>query len=333
MPDLATARAPRAPTPDLAVMAIAVLLAFAAHRALSVVSPLIVALALGVVLTNCGPRQLAPGPAIAAIGRRFLRVGVVLLGAQLALPDVLALGAPVLMMTGAAAAITFVSTLFIGRACGLSRDRTLLIATGTSVCGAAAVAAMDGVCDSDEEDVITAMAIVTAFGTIAIVVLPLISDALGLSSRQFGVWAGASIHEVAQVVAAAGTAGSAALTAAVAVKLSRVVLLAPLIAGTTLIRRARLRHEQQPGTPPILPLFVVGFLAMMTLRDVGLVPTEVLDQLRTAQTVLFTAALFAMGCGVRLRALIVSSRASIAVGALSWALIAGTSLVGTVLVA
>lgn len=327
----ARAAGARSLVPGLAVVAGGVVAAIGINALLPTVSALMAALVLGAVLTNIGlpTAPLTPGLTFAA--KRVLRIGIVVLGVQLSIPAVLKLGLPVLLLVLVTVAVTFVGTQWLGRRFGLSRQRSLLVATGFSICGAAAVAAMDGVIDSDEEDVMTAVSLVTIFGSAMIVLLPLANGLLHLSQPSFGIWSGASVHEVAQVVAAAGAVGSAALATAVVVKLTRVVLLAPLIAGVSLWRR---RTAQAAGTkkPPIVPLFVVGFLAMMVLRSVGAIPDVLLAPLKTIQTVLFTAALFGMGSAVRLRALVRTGWPGLALGAVSSVLIAVVALVGVVTV-
>ncbi|GAA0712446.1 putative sulfate exporter family transporter [Dactylosporangium roseum] len=317
--------------PGLVVVVVGVAGAMAINLAFGAVSPLMAALALGAILGNCGISTVTLAPGLAFAARRLLRVGIVLLGVQLAVPDVLKLGLPVLLLVLVTVIVTFFSTQWFGRRLGLSRDRTLLVATGFSICGAAAVAAVDGVTDSDEEDVMTAISLVTLYGCLAMVALPFAQTFLNLPEESVGIWAGASVHEVAQVVATAEVVGSAALATAVVVKLTRVVLLAPLIAGISFWRR---RTAQAAGSkkPPLVPLFVGGFLAMMALRSLHLVPDDLLAPLKTAQTVLFTAALFGMGASVRLRALLRTGWSGLAVGLLSTALITLISLAGVLAV-
>lgn len=304
-----------------------VALAIAVNALVPAVSPLMAALVLGAVTTNLGPSSPALRPGLEFAARGPLRLGIVLLGAQLALPDVLALGLPVLLPVVVTVTATFFGTQWLGRRLGLGRELSLLVATGFSICGAAAVAAMDGVTDSDEEDVMTAVALVTLYGSLAIAVLPQAEGLLHLSPEAFGVWAGASVHEVAQVVATAQAVGGAALTTAVVVKLTRVVLLAPLIAGVTLWRR-RTAAPTEGRRPPVVPLFVAGFLAMAALRSLGVLPPASLSALKTAETLLFTAALFGMGAAVRLRALLRTGRRAVALGALSTILVTLVALAG-----
>ncbi len=304
-----------------------VALAIAVNALVPAVSPLMAALVLGAVTTNLGLSSPALRPGLEFAARGPLRLGIVLLGAQLALPDVLALGLPVLLPVVVTVTATFFGTQWLGRRLGLGRELSLLVATGFSICGAAAVAAMDGVTDSDEEDVMTAVALVTLYGSLAIAVLPQAEGLLHLSPEAFGVWAGASVHEVAQVVATAQAVGGAALTTAVVVKLTRVVLLAPLIAGVTLWRR-RTAAPTEGRRPPVVPLFVAGFLAMAALRSLGVLPPASLSALKTAETLLFTAALFGMGAAVRLRALLRTGRRAVALGALSTTLVTLVALAG-----
>ena len=146
---------------------------------------------------------------------------------------------------------------------GVSPGTSLLVATGFSICGASAVAAMDGVTGNEEDEVVTAIVLVTLFGSLAIVVLPLLQHPLGLADVEFGLWTGASVHDVAQTVATASVVGPSALAAAVVVKLTRVVLLAPVVAGVSLWRRRGETAVYGTWRPPLVPLFVVGFLAMV----------------------------------------------------------------------
>ena len=326
-PSLTRPTAARSTLPGLLVTTAGVALATAVNALVPAVSPLMAALVLGAVMTNLGVSSPALRPGLEFAARRPLRLGIVLLGARLALPDVLALGLPVLLLVVATVTVTFFGTQWLGRRLGLGRELSLLVATGFSICGAAAVAAMDGVTDGDEEDVMTAVALVTLYGSLAIAVLPQIRGLLHLSPEAFGVWAGASVHEVAQVVATAQAAGGAALTTAVVVKLTRVVLLAPLIAGVTLWRR-RTAAAGGGRRPPVVPLFVVGFLAMAALRSLGVLPPASLAALKTAETLLFTAALFGMGAAVRLRALLRTGRRAVALGALSTTLVTVVALAG-----
>ncbi|SFI83206.1 conserved hypothetical integral membrane protein [Streptosporangium canum] len=364
----------RALAPGLGTAAVAVVLSTSLSRAVPGMSAAVIAVACGVVLTNLGGFHRTLRPGLRFAGRRLLRLAIVLLGLQIALPEVLALGWRALMVIAAATGGTFLATRWIGGRIGVSPRRSLLIATGVSVCGAAAVAAMHEVAGSDDDDVASAISVVVLYGSATIVALPLLARLLGLTPHQFGVWAGASVHEVAQVAAIGAAAGAGVLASAVVVKLARVVLLAPIVALTsvTLRRGTATRPPEAPRTavteggvagtpgtaggaatsgdadtsgdaggpgdtagagrrPPVMPLFVTGFLTMMIARSTGLVPAEVTQALPEVTGVLLAAALFGLGTGVNLRELVRGGR-SLLLGGVATAVIGVISLLGVVII-
>ncbi|MEV4378073.1 putative sulfate exporter family transporter [Streptosporangium sp. NPDC049644] len=321
--------------PGLGAVAVAVVLATAATRIVPEVSAAVIAVALGVALTNLGGlhRSLAPG--LRFVSRRVLRLAIVLLGLQIALPELLALGWPVLAVVATATGVTFAATRWIGGRVGVSPRRSLLIATGVSVCGAAAVAAMHAVAGSDDDDVASAVGVVVLYGSASIVALPLLAGSLGLTPHQLGIWAGASVHEVAQVAAIGAAAGAGVLVSAVAVKLVRVVLLAPIVGLTSAALRPASTEPPESGRaagrPPVVPLFVAGFVVAVAARSLGLVPSEVTRVIPGLTATLLAAALFALGTGVDLRKLVRGGR-SLLLGGIATAIIGGISLIGVLLI-
>lgn len=275
---------------------------------LSGLSPLILAILLGVVVCNVTsiPRVLLPG--LGFTSKKLLRLGIVFLGLKLVLSDIWALGWKVLLAVVVVVAVGIAGTVVMGRVLGVERQLTLLVACGFSICGAAAVAGVAGATDphgKKERETITAVALVVLFGTLMIPVVPLLSHAMGLSDHSAGVWGGACVHEIAQVVAVGGVLGGEALTVAVIVKLARVLMLAPVIAVVGLVqRRTGTTRSSDGSAPPIVPLFIVGFLAMVVLRSFVPLPSSVLSAGSFLQTALLGAAMFGLGCGVKVRELV-----------------------------
>ncbi|GHF37154.1 UPF0324 membrane protein Cgl0015/cg0018 [Streptomyces mashuensis] len=333
--------------PGLALAACGVAVAEAVHLLLPAVPMLTAAVVLGITAAHLPwLRHRVRGtarPGLTLAGKRLMRLGVVLLGLKLSLDDVLGLGWATVLMVLAVVVATFFGTLWLGRRLGLRGDQPLLIATGYSICGASAIGAVSEASGSDEEDVATSVALVTLCGTLAIAVLPLLHQPLGLDDAQFGRWVGAGVHDVGQVVATAQTAGPAALGEAVLVKLMRVALLAPLVAAVALAVRNRRRADAAGAgagagegaaagkRPPLLPLFVVGFLAMVVVRTTGVLPTAALDGAREAQELLLAAALFGLGSAVHLPTLVRTGGRVAALGLCSWVVIAGVSYAGVLL--
>lgn len=331
----------RGPLPGLALAALGVAAAWTTHALIPAVPMLTAAVVLGLAAAHVpGVRAVVRGRGKAGLslaGKRLMRLGIVLLGLKLSLDDVLGLGwATVGMVLGVVAA-TFFGTWWLGRRMGLPGDQPLLIATGYSICGASAIGAVSEATESEERDAAVSVALVTLCGTLAIAVLPLLQGPLGLSDADFGRWAGASVHDVGQVVATAQTAGAGALEDAVLVKLMRVALLAPLVAGVGLSLRARgsaARGARGAGKrrPPVIPLFVAGFLGMVAVRSTGWVPGSVLDLAGHAQELLLAAALFGLGAAVDLPSLTRTGGRMAAVGLCAWIVVAGVSYAGVVVI-
>ncbi|MCS0635840.1 putative sulfate exporter family transporter [Streptomyces sp. LP05-1] len=330
--------------PGLALAAAGVATAWLVHRALPAVPLLTAAVLLGVAAVHVpGLRERVRGvcrPGLSLAAKRLMRVGVVLLGLKLSLGDVLGLGWGTAVMVPAVVVATLAGTWWLGRRLGLPGDQPLLIASGYAICGASAIGAVSAVRDSDEDDAAASVALVTLCGTLAIAVLPLLHVPLGLDDAAFGRWVGASVHDVGQVVATAQTAGPTALGEAVLVKLVRVALLAPLVAGLALAARRRSAAGaggEEGGVsgkrPPLVPLFVAGFLAMVALRTTGLLPAPLLTAAGTAQELLLAAALFGLGSAVHLPTLARTGTGVrvAALGLSAWVLVAAASYAGVLL--
>ena len=222
--------------PGLLLVGIAVVLAFALGEVVDV-SPLVGGVVLGVIVANVGLLRPALAPGLTFATKRLMRAGVIMLGLRLSLDQVRDLG-----LIGALAVVAVVVASFFGiqglaRLMGVRAGLGLLVATGYSICGASAVAAMEPLADADEEEVAYAIGLVTLCGSLSIIVLPAIGHAIGLGVEQFGTWAGAGVHDVGQVTATASAYAEASLAPALLVKLTRVVLLAPMVAGVGLWRR------------------------------------------------------------------------------------------------
>lgn len=272
-------------------------------------SALLVAILLGVAVGNLVALPESTEPGLAVASKQVLRIGIVLLGLQLSLAGIAALGWGVLLLVVAVVASGFLAAELIGRALSVGRGLRTLIGAGFSICGAAAVAGVEGLVDEKEEsDVVTALALVVVFGTLMIPLLPALAALFGLGEAATGLWIGASTHEVAQVVAAGGIAGGFALDVAVVVKLTRVAMLAPVAALLSIRVRRRLAANRprsagqvngQVKRPPIIPFFVVGFVIAAAVRATGIVPEVGLEVASWLQTLFLASAMFALGSSVK----------------------------------
>ncbi|WP_237151888.1 YeiH family protein [Oryzibacter oryziterrae] len=261
---------------------------------LNTFSPMILAIIGGMIVNNTIGVGPALRPGIVFSMRRLLRAAIVLLGLQLTLTQVSEVGLGALAIIASAVAATFLATVQMGRWLGVDGRLAQLIAAGTSICGASAVAAADSVVEADDEDVAYAVACVTVFGSISMFAYPWIGHLLSMDPRSFGLWAGSSIHEVAQVVAAAFAYGPDGGTTGTIAKLTRVMMLAPVVFAMAGLA-ARKGVGRHAGVRPPLPIFVFGFLGMVLLNSAIPLPPAIKADLALLSTVLLTMALAAMG--------------------------------------
>ena len=324
----------RAWQPGMLVAAAAAGIAFLLHLAFPALPLLTVSVALGVVVAQIPAlRPLLDGPLKAGLSlsaRRLLRIGIVLLGLKLSLVDIAGLGVVTIIAIVLVVVLTFGVTLLLGRMLGLPGYQPLLIAAGFSICGASAVGAMSAVTRAKDSESATPIALVTLCGTLAIVLLPLARIPLGFDASEFGTWVGLSVHDVGQVVATAQIAGPVALAAAVVVKLTRVLTLAPMVAivGAVERRRTPLSSDEAPSKrPPIFPLFVLGFIAAVLIRTFVPLTPELPAVADVVQTALLATALFALGTGIRFAELARTGWKALIVGLGSWVFIAALSVV------
>jgi len=260
-----------------------------------ILSPMILAIVIGIAFHN-----LIGTPARAKAGvtfslRRVLRFAIILLGLQLTAAQVAEVGATGIAVIAITLVATFTFTKWTGRLLGVDGKLAELIAAGTSICGASAVIATNTVTDAPDEDVAYAVACVTVFGSIAMFVYPLLPGLLGLSPHAYGLWAGASIHEIAQVVAAAYQDGTQAGDFGTIAKLSRVMMLAPVVVALGFMARRARSTEHSRAKPVSLPWFVLGFVALVAVNSIITIPAPAKAAIVTATTFLLSVALAAMG--------------------------------------
>jgi uncharacterized integral membrane protein (TIGR00698 family) len=203
-----------------------------------------------------------------------------------------------------------------------------LIAAGTSVCGASAVIATNTVTEGSDEDVAYAVACVTVFGTLSMFLYPVLGTLIHLDMHHYGLWAGSSIHEIAQVVAAAFQHGKEAGDFGTIAKLSRVMLLAPLVMtlGIIAVRRGAGASGAKADRKTPMPWFVLGFIAMIGVNSLGVIPADATHAVTPVTTFLLTMALAAMGLETDIRKLKAKGVRPLALGALAWIFISCFSL-------
>lgn len=318
----------------------------------AVVSAVLIALVTGLIIANVRPVPglLAPGIDLAA--KRILRLGVALLGARLTLGDVAAIGGPSLAVVVATMTTAFVTVAVVGRMAGISPQLGILLGTGTAVCGNSAIVAASPIIDAEDRQVSYAVATITIFGTIALVLFPLIGRAVEMPDEVFGVWVGLAINDTSQVVAAGAAYSERALEHATVVKLVRNALMGPILIGLTLWMGRRRRIDASLGGPPdaaqgadtvadtttltgtrllktvrsAVPGFVVAFIVLAAIRSTGLISDQVADVLGQVSAIAITVAIAGVGLKTRVAELTTVGLRPVVVGLAAATALAGVAL-------
>lgn len=218
-------------------------------------------------------------PGIDFTARTVLRLGVALLGMRISVGLLMDLGAGTIALVVGAVIATILVGLAGARLLGRGWRLALLTGGSVAICGASAAMAIAAVLPKNEHSernlLFTVMG-VTVLSTIAMVIYPIIAQQFALDDREIGIFIGATIHDVAQVVGAGFSVSVEAGDTATLVKLIRVTLLAPVVLAFALAIRA-MPLEAEPGAtrPPLLPAFVIGFLALAAINSIGLIPEAV----------------------------------------------------------
>lgn len=266
------------------------------------VDPLVLAILIGIVVrTILGDRPALDG-GVDFAAKDVLEVAVVLLGASVNLAMLRDAGLPLALGVLAFVALALLGGIAIGRALGLSPSLSVLIAAGNAICGNSAIAAVAPSIGARREDTASAVAFTALLGMVAVLVLPLLREPLGLSQQQFGLLAGSTVYAVPQVLAAAYPVSDTAGEMATLVKLTRVLLLGPMV--LLIAAWWRRRHAEQDAVrgPRIgLPWFIVGFAVLAVLRASGLLGVASAEVAADAAHRLTLAAMAGLGLSVDLR--------------------------------
>ena len=248
------------------------------HTLSAMIDPMLVAIVAGVVIRNAvglSPRFMV-GVKWSVL--TLMPLGIVLMGARLNFFDVVRTSAKALVISVICVTLALSMTIWLCRKVGVGQKLGILIAIGTAICGGTAIAVAAPVLEADDNDTAFAITTVTLFGLVAVFVLPLLGHAFGMSQLELGVWAGTSIHQTPQVVAAGFSYGPIAGDVATIVKLVRVLLLAPIVVGLSVWyarqkRAQQIAHVAKVGKlTTLFPPFILGFVALALAATLHLLP-------------------------------------------------------------
>ena len=261
-------------------------------------SALPLAILLGLLIGNSGLISNLPvlDPGLDFAKAKLLRLGIILFGFKLTFQDIAQVGLPGMTIAVVmVVSVVLVTWLFGNYLFKMDDETTLLVGTGAAICGAAAVLAAESVLKAKSHSVSVAVATVVVFGTLAMFLYPFQGHAFGMQPYAYGLYAGSTVHEVAQVVVAGRAFGDEAANYAVIEKMIRVILLAPFLFALSWWVRARNASVQHAKTPLVIPWFAVLFMAVGAFNSLHLLPESLVQAILQFDTWILASAMAALG--------------------------------------
>lgn len=277
-------------------------------------SPLVIGIVIGIFYANTLHNQLPSAweTGITFSGKKILRFAIVFYGFRITFQQIAEVGMEGFLVSLIMLSSTFIFGTWLGQKFGMDRDTSMLTASGAAVCGAAAVLATEPVLKAEEHKAAIAVSMVVLFGTISMFLYPvlyttLFENAAGflhMTAREFGIYVGGTIHEVAQVVAVPFSVPGAPeemANSAVIVKMTRVIMIAPMliILGIYLSYSAKKEDGLAGEVKLVIPWFAVYFIGVAGFNSLHLVPENIVNMINEIDTFLLTMAMTALGMGTR----------------------------------
>lgn len=263
-------------------------------------SPIVIGVLIGMLYGNVVPDSFAHfGKSGIVFSMKFLlRTAIIFYGFRITFQNIALVGLSGLIVSAFMVASTFIIGNILGKKVfKIDPELALLIASGSAVCGAAAVLAAESTFKAGHHKAVIAVGTVVLFGTISMFLYPALYQlgALNLDLNSYGVYIGGSIHEVAQVVVAGNSVSESAAASGVIVKMTRVMMLAPLllISGLVLLKKKPVDGENKK--PVLIPYFVLGFILVAIINSIGIIPSTIVQPINTIDTFLLTMAMCALG--------------------------------------
>lgn len=267
-------------------------------------SPLIFGILIGGLMRNVLGSLIRPSfqPGIIVSAKLVLRLAIILYGFRLTFGQIADVGVPGLFLDLIVVSFTLIIGTLIGvHLLGMDKDLAVLTSVGAAVCGAAAVVATEPVVRSQPHKTSVAVGTVVLFGTLSMFLYPIFYsfDFMAMPEEKFGVYIGATVHEVAHVVGAGGAIGPQASDTAVIVKMTRVILLVPTLVVLGWFFSPKKNDGQSSAGQIVIPWFAVGFLAVIGFNSLGYLDATQVDLINRIDHFLLTMAMTALGLETR----------------------------------
>ncbi|CCQ92744.1 conserved membrane hypothetical protein [[Clostridium] ultunense Esp] len=268
------------------------------------VGPLASAIIIAIVYRQIFGYPEAIRSGIQFSAKKLLRLAIILYGLKLNIDIIIHQGLGLLVLDVGSIVLSIFLTVFIAKWLKADSSLSLLLGIGTGVCGAAAIAAVSPILKAKDEDTAIGVGIIALVGTLFAITYTLLRPFIGLTSIQYGIWSGVSLHELAHVALAAAPAGQDALAIGLLAKLGRVFLLVPL--SFILMYWMKRRKKEESAAKIEFPWFLIGFVVMSFFGSYVLgkhlfVSEDVMNDVASLTTFVLTMAMVGLGLNVSLK--------------------------------
>lgn len=319
--------------PGLGLAMVVAAVATAAGFVLPIVGGPVFGIVFGVATAAMIPALRAPRwePGLSFAAKPVLQISIVVLGTGLSLRQIMTVSGQSLPVMLGTLAVALAGGWLFGRWLGVRGDAQTLIAVGTGICGASAIAATTAVIKAKDSQVAYAIGTIFTFNIAAVLLFPPIGHLLGMDAQAFGLWSGTAINDTSSVVAASFAYDPAAGAYGIVVKLTRTLMLIPIV-SVLAIRVARREHlaDGHADSPfpwrKLVPPFLLGFIAAAAMQSLGLIPDSLLPALSQLGTFLITTALAGIGLSLQLSDMRKAGHRPLLLGGLLWIAVAASSL-------
>lgn len=331
--------------PGIALAIAVAIPAYLAGAAVPLIGGPVFALAIG-VLVGLVPRRAGFDQGLKFASKKVLQLAVMLLGFGMNFMTALRIGSGSLVVMAVTVSAAFGTAWLVSRLLHIGGKVSSLIAIGTAICGASAIAAAAPAMEADDDETAYAISTIFVFNIAAVLIFPVAGRLLGLSDSGFGVWAGTAVNDTSSVVAAGLAFSQAALDTATVVKLTRTLLIVPIVlvlVARTAKEHARAVHDDgtivaggsikiattakaASSVRSTFPWFVLWFIAASIIASTGFVPVSVTKFLGAAGKLFIVVAMAAIGLGTRPKAFVAAGWRPLVLGLSCWAAVALSSL-------
>lgn len=263
---------------------------------------LVFAIIIGIAIRTVFSQQKSWQPGISFSSKTLLEIAIVLLGASISFATIRSAGLTLIIAVAAIVTMSIYVSFAVARLLGLSPRLSMLIACGNSICGNSAIVAVAPVIEANSDEVASALAFTAVLGVASVLLLPLLYVYAGMGALQYGALTGLTVYAVPQVLAAATPAGLLAVQTGTVIKLLRVLMLGPVIFTLGILQgKAARREGRATSHRNLVPWFIIGFMAVVVLRSLGLIPLEIVTILLTISSALTVIAMAGLGLSVDIR--------------------------------